>query len=178
MWDDVSILLADGHPAEALLTLILSHHDVVPIIHTERSEGIMLRSLFQKPWSTGQKKLDIKLREEVESCRRCVPASIVILLYRMSRCAVFRTEKKSNPWWACSCSWYKNRLNCSTNKGWSIHTTHLARASGSLILIKLTTMRGPAFSRLLSSHTCGFAIFHHCPKHQHHHQHQREDLSP
>ena len=35
MWDDVSILLADGHSAEALLTHILSHHDVVPITHTE-----------------------------------------------------------------------------------------------------------------------------------------------
>ena len=35
MRDDVSILLADGHSAEALLTHILSHHDVVPITHTE-----------------------------------------------------------------------------------------------------------------------------------------------
>ena len=35
MWDDVSILLADGHSAETLLTHILSHHDVVPITNTE-----------------------------------------------------------------------------------------------------------------------------------------------
>ena len=36
VWDDVSILLANSHSAEALLTDILRHHDVIPIIHTER----------------------------------------------------------------------------------------------------------------------------------------------
>ena len=34
--DDVGILLADSHSAEALLTDILCHHNVIPIIHTER----------------------------------------------------------------------------------------------------------------------------------------------
>ena len=34
-------------------------------------------------------------------------------------------------------------------------TSYLARVSGSLIFMRLTTTRGPAFSRLLSLHTCG-----------------------
>ena len=38
--------------------------------------ALVVKSIGE-PWSTGQKKLDAKLGEEVESCWRCVPESIV-----------------------------------------------------------------------------------------------------
>ena len=240
MWDDVSILLTDGHSAEALLTHILSHHDVVPINHTEilmMIYGVSLSARRLSEWGISG---DIHLRTLVlrpteawlrvagrsEKLQALCTCTATIVYLHLCNCA---------PLYLCTCCyldfgtkvakgklteygltvlssnkepqrchnfckpcfqliWYRlkakllskgnfkrlifTQLITISGATFSYDRTHLARASGSLIFIRLTTIRGPAFSRLLSSHTCGFAVYHHCPTHQHHHQHQREDLSP
>ena len=96
------------------------------------------------PWSTSQQKFDFKLWEEVERGWSCVPLIRFSILLKGKWYPALRIIFG----WFLMTFLFISRLLL-------FDTSYLARVSGSLIFMRLTTTRGPAFSRLLSLHTCG-----------------------
>ena len=102
----------------------------------------------------------------MESCWSCVPLKSFVAAKLLSLSCLNTTLPYGYLFklWSLSKYWLlvvegaHTQLMCIHEQLWSSPSgsiTHLARVSGSLIFMRLTTTRGPAFSRLLSLHTYG-----------------------